>query len=47
MLKFSTILAVSKENLTAIFMRRIQFSSLKSQKKSLVKDLPVEPVKYV
>ena len=48
MLKFSTmLLAVSKENLTAIFMRRIQFSSLKSQKKSLVKDLPVEPIKYI
>ena len=47
MLKFSTMLVVSKENLTAIFMRRIQFSSLKSQNKSLVKDLHVEPVKSV
>ena len=47
MLKVSTMLVVSKENLTAIFMRRIQFSSLKSQKKSFVKDLPVEPIKSV
>ena len=47
MLKFSTMLAVSKENLTAIFISRIQFSNFKSQKKSLVKDLPVEPVKSV
>ena len=47
MLQFSTMLAVSKENLTAIFIRRIQFSSFKSQKKSLVKDLPVERVKSI
>ena len=48
MLKFSTMLAVGKKNLIAIFfISRIQFSSFKSQKKILVKDLPVEPVKSV